>query len=310
MALDSEAARVERTPRDLGTTLNSSPRSPFKGASGSTWGYNFPWQNRFQLLPRYTPTIVNTSFAGHALLDLHEEYGNERALDLALTTPKFILEDLNRLDDGEDSFCFSYTPLDRNFVHNANLLGASLLARIAVRYDRSELLDPALCALRYSARRQRDDGSWFYAERKEQNWVDSFHTGFNLEAIRRVLNLGLMPELRSCFEKGVRFYAENFFLEDGTPKYYADRLYLVDIHAPAEAIYFFSSEIGYEELANRILNWTLDNMYDRNTGLFYFRKKGAITIKTPYMRWSEAWAFRALARYSQATPKRALENDA
>ena len=270
------------------------------GCSGAGWGYNFPWQNRFQLLPRFTPTIVNTAFAGHALLDFYEASGDEQSLDAALLAPAFMLNDLNRLDDGDDAFCFSYTPLDRNFVHNANLLGASLLARIATRYGRTELLDPSLCALRYSSRRQHEDGSWFYAERREQNWIDSFHTGFILEAIRRVLALGLAPELREGYEKGVQFYAENFFLEDGTPKYYADRLYLVDIHAPAQAISFFASEPGREELAERVLNWTLTNMRDPSTGAFYFRKKGNRVVKTLYMRWSEAWAFRALAKFAVA----------
>ena len=271
-----------------------------EGYSGAAWGYNFPWQNRFQLLPRFTPTIVNTAFAGHALLDFYEAAGDEQALDAALSTPAFILNDLNRLRDGDDSFCFSYTPLDRNFVHNANLLGASLLARIARRYARPELLDPALCALRYSARRQHDDGSWFYAERREQNWIDSFHTGFNLEAIRRVFDLGLASELREGYEKGARFYADRFFLADGTPKYYADRLYLVDIHAPAQAISFFAAEPGYEELAERVLLWTLANMYDASSGVFFFRKKGKRVVKTPYMRWSEAWGLRALVKFAVA----------
>ena len=271
-----------------------------EGYSGAGWGYNFPWQNRFQLLPRFTPTIVNTAFAGFALLDFYEASGDERSLDAALSAAAFMLGDLNRLDDGDDSFCFSYTPLDRNFVHNANLLGASLLARIATRYGRPELLDPALCALRYSVRRQHEDGSWFYAERREQNWVDSFHTGFILEAIRRVLALGLVPEFREGYEKGVQFYADAFFLEDGTPKYYADRLYLVDIHAPAQAISFFASEPGREELAERVLNWTLSNMLDPATGAFYYRKKGKRVVKTPYMRWSEAWGFRALVKFAIA----------
>ena len=112
--------------------------------------------------------------------------------------------------------------------------------------------------------------------------------------------LGLAPELREGYEKGVQFYAENFFLEDGTPKYYADRLYLVDIHAPAQAISFFASEPGREELAERVLDWTLTNMRDSSTGAFYFRKKGNRVVKTLYMRWSEAWAFRALAKFAVA----------
>lgn len=267
-------------------------RSP--NVSGSAWGYNFPWQNRYQCLPRYTPTIVNSAFAGHALLDCYEVTGNEKALELAVTIPDFMLNDLKRKTDG-DTFCFSYTPLDTNFVHNANMLGASLLARLAVKYDRLALLDPAQSALAYSMKYQHEDGSWAYAETEAQKWIDSFHTGFNLEALRRFLQLGLVPEYQQAYEKGVKFYAGNFFLPDGTPKYYHDKLYLVDIHAPAEAITFFSGEgEAYRPLVEKILNWTFANMYDTKSGLFYFRKAKSFTIKIPYMRWSEAWAFRAL----------------
>lgn len=267
-------------------------RSP--GVSGSAWGYNFPWQNRFQCLPRYTPTIVNSSFAGHALLDCYETTGNQAALDLAMSVPDFFLKDLNRKQE-QDTFCFSYTPEDQNFVHNANMLGASLLARIAVKYNRQDLLDPALAALAYSMKYQHEDGSWFYAETSAQSWIDSFHTGFNLEALRHFLKLGLVPEYQEPYERGRDYYAENFFLADGTPKYYHDRLYCVDIHAPAEALCFFAEEgEKYQELLERVRNWTMKNMYDERSGLFYFRKAEHFTIKIPYMRWSEAWAFRAL----------------
>ena len=237
---------------------------------------------------------MNSSFAGHALLDCYEATGNSKALELAKNIPDFILNDLNRKSE-DGSICFSYTPQDSNFVHNANMLGASLLARIAVKYNRSELLDPALSALAYSMKYQHDDGSWYYAEPQVQHWIDSFHTGFNLEALRHFLKLGLVPEYQNNYDRGVEFYAGNFFLADGTPKYYHDKVYLVDIHAPAEALCFFSGEGDkYRELVNRVYNWTIANMYDPRNGLFYFRKSKYFTIKTPYFRWSEAWAFRAL----------------
>ena len=270
-------------------SVHRSPRT-----SGSAWGYNFPWQNRFQCLPRDTPTIVNTAFAGHALLDCFEACGNPKALELAGSIPDFMLNDLKRKNEGE-TFCFSYTPLDTNFVHNANMLGASLLARLAVNYNRPELLDPALASLHYSMKYQHTDGSWAYAETTAQSWIDSFHTGFNLEALRRFLQLGVAGEYLKQYETGVDFYAGTFCLDVGTPIYYHDRLYLVDIHAPAEAISFFSGEGDkYRALVNKILNWTLDNMYDAGQGIFYFRKANHFTIKIPYLRWSEAWAFRAL----------------
>ncbi|MBQ9372445.1 MAG: hypothetical protein IJU03_09665 [Thermoguttaceae bacterium] len=277
-------------------------RSP--NASGAAWGYNFPWQNRFQLLPPWTPTIVNVAFIAHALLDYFDAFQDSDALDLARSSAEFILNDLNRLDVADSEFCFSYTPLDENYVHNANLLGASLLLRLAVQYDRPELYATALAAYRYTLNRQREDGAWFYAERREQHWIDSFHTGFNLEAIRRALELGALEEYRDAYHNGVRFYAYRFFEENGRPNYYADRPYLVDVHAPMEALCFFAREKDYEALTLRVANWTLENMLNRAQDGFYFRKSNFLTIKTRYMRWSQAWGFRAFAELaSQALIK-------
>jgi len=135
------------------------------------------------------------------------------------------------------------------------------------------------------------------ADTKIQGWIDSFHTGFNLQAIRYILDSGLAPEYRAAYGKGVEYYAGNFFLEDGTPKYYHDRIYPIDIHSPAQAICFFCREgKEYQDLTDRIVNWMLQNMYSRK-GFFYFRKGKSLTNRIPYMRWSQAWAFHALTEY-------------
>ena len=89
------------------------------------WGYNFDWQSRAFFVPKYTPTIVNSSFIGHALLDTFAFTNLTRAKDLALPIGTFITQSLNRLNE-DGTVCFSYTPIDHYFVHNANLLGASL----------------------------------------------------------------------------------------------------------------------------------------------------------------------------------------
>lgn len=267
-----------------------------KRYSGNCWGYNFDWQSRTSMRPAGTPTIVNTSFIGHALLDCYEFTGRQRALDMAVPIKEFILGDLQRTRlDG--MFCFSYTPVDTETVHNANLLGASILARLAQYCDDNHLTQAALASLDYSMKYQRVDGSWFYADTRIQNWIDSFHTGFNLQAIRFILDAGLASQYQAAYHKGVKYYAGNFFLEDGTPKYYHDRIYPIDIHAPAQAICFFSQEGSeYQYLTERILRWMLHNMYSGN-GFFYFRKGRLVTNRIPYMRWSQAWAFHALTDY-------------
>ena len=273
-----------------------------KGYSGSSWGYNFDWQNRVMLVPKNTPTIVNTSFIGHALLDCYEYTGNQTALDMANSIRNFILKDLNRKVEG-DVFCFSYTPIDNNYVHNANMLGASILIRLKKYCQDGRLEDAAMSSLAYSMRHQRDDGSWYYTDTPSQKWIDSFHTGFNLQAIKYFLEEGYALEYQDAYERGVSYYADNFFLKDGTPKYYHDRVYPIDIQAPAQAIALFSCmDSKYKELTDRVLRWMLDNMFTRK-GWFYYQKNKVYTNKIPYMRWSQAWVFHALTEYMVANSK-------
>jgi len=291
-ALTGEQRYLERIDHLL--NLLEQLKSP--GYSGNCWGYNFDWQSRTFLRPAGMPTVVNTSFIGHALLDCYELTGRQEALAMAIPIKDFILGDLHRTSlDG--TFCFSYTPIDMEVVHNANLLGASILARLSCYCD-DDRLKPAIAAsLGYSMRRQRDDGSWPYADTELQSWIDSFHTGFDLQAIRYILDAGLGSQYYAAFRKGVEYYAANFFLADGTPKYYHDRVYPIDIHSPAQAVCFFAREgEPYQELADRVVAWMLKNMYS-GRGFFYFRKGRFLTNRTAYMRWSQAWAFRALTEY-------------
>lgn len=267
-----------------------------KSYSGYCWGYHFDWQSRAFFIPKFTPTIVNSSFVGHALLDLYEHTGQQRALDMAVSIKDFILKDLNRTKDG-DTFCFSYTPVDKTGIHNANLLGASLLIRLFDMVGDEVLRTTALESLAYTMKYQHSDGSWFYAETSMQSWIDSYHTGFKLQAIRTFLDLGEAQSYRQNYQKGIEFYAKNFFLDDGTPTYYHDRVYPIDIHSPAEAIHFFSREgEQYHELTDRVAKWTIDNMLSAR-GDFYFRKGRTFTNKISYIRWSQAWMFHALAEY-------------
>jgi hypothetical protein len=118
-----------------------------------------------------------------------------------------------------------------------------------------------------------------------------------LESARRFLNVGEALEWQKNYKRGVQYYAQNFFLADGTPKYYDEKVYPIDIHSPAEAIYFFSGEgEEYKNLTEKIMTWMIINMWD-NSGYFYFRKMPHFTNKISYIRWSQAWGLRALTEY-------------
>ena len=72
------------------------------------------------------PTIVWTSLIGHAFLDAYEHFRKTRYLKVAASACEHILRDLERIPKA--SVCISYIPENKR-VHNANTLGASLLAR-------------------------------------------------------------------------------------------------------------------------------------------------------------------------------------
>jgi len=178
--------------------------------------------------------------------------------------------------------------LDQSFATTRGVKGSQ---------DRDIIIEYALKSLAYGMQNQHDDGSWYYAEKDTSHWIDSFHTGFNLQAIKYFLDLGYGEELRYKFDRGVDFYASRFFLKDGTPKYFHNCIYPIDIHAPAQALVFFS-RMGptYTELTRKILEWMIVNMQS-SAGYFYFQKHRHFTNRIPYMRWSQAWAFHALTEY-------------
>ena len=269
------------------------------------WGYNFNWQNRTFFAPRGTPTIVNTSFIGHAFLDAFEALNIKRYLEVARSACDFILKDLN-ISREADTICFSYTPIDNSRIYNANYLGASLLIRTYSFTHEENLLGYGKQAYEYSTRHQQDDGSWFYGEAETQNWIDSFHTGFNLEALHWYeKSLGerkYAPQIR----KGLEFYLDNFFLDDGTPKYHHNLTYPIDIHCSAQALVTLCKLKDYDSRAvptlEKVLQWTVENMQDPE-GFFYFRKGRIWRNKVPYMRWGQAWMLHGLTTVLLYEPK-------
>jgi len=275
-----------------------------KGYSGACWGYNFDWQNLVFFQPKGTPTVVATSFIANAFFEAFEVTGNQIYLDTALSSLNFVIKDLNRTKE-KNGFIFSYSPLDTSKVYNATLLGARLLAR-GYHYTKNEkykeLAEQAILPV---MDKQNANGSWIYGEAKTQNWIDSFHTGYNLECLNDYALYTKDNQFLHQFEKGFDFYLNNFFLSDGKPKYFHNKLYPIDIHAPAQLIVTLSKTGKLKEnssLANKVLDWTINNMQDKK-GYFYYQMKPYFSSKIPYMRWAQAWMFYAFSNYFNTIAK-------
>lgn len=262
------------------------------------WGYCFPWQTRTVLVPRWTPNLVCTSFAALALVDAYEDRGESRCLEMAESAAAFILDRLYWMD-GDYAAGFGYPlPSVRDQIHNANFLAASLLCKVYKHTGRKEYLDVALRCTRYSVARQHEDGGWDYGEARHQRWIDNIHTGFNLCALQSVSESVGTTEFLPALRRGLHFYLRNFILGDGAVRYYHNRTHPIDSHCVAQSIITLKAlcclESGNEALARSVLHWALAHLWD-DRGFFYYRRLRSLTIRTSYMRWTQAWMFLALA---------------
>ncbi len=272
-------------------------RSP--GWAQACWGYNFDWQQRFALVPKGSPNIICTTFAGHALLDAGERGREPSRTALAVSAADFILENLFSRESGGRS-CFRYTLVGQDEVHNANLLGAAFLCRVGRVSGDPKFLEPALEAARFSVAKQRDDGSWAYGEAPNQQWIDNFHTGFNLVALRRIREHAGTSEFDPAIRKGLDFFKARFFRDDGAPKYFPDAVFPIDIHSAAQSVITLAefSDLGPDNaaLAGKVLAWALANLRDPR-GFFYYQRRPRSTVRASFMRWSQAWMLLALATF-------------
>ena len=238
-----------------------------KGYSGACWGYNFDWQaRRLFLFPKYTPTVVATCFCATALMDAYEVTGNKKYLDIALSSADFVIKDLHRTDF-KNGFLFSYSPLPGNdTVFNASLLGSKLLACCYHYTGDEELKRLAEASVKACCEAQSEDGSWVYGMLPVQSWIDSFHTGYNLDALITYEEMTGDITYHSNIEKGFEFYIKSFFEPDGCPKYYHDRKYPIDIHCPGQLFVTLERLHKFDEyhiLAENVLNWTVEHMQDK-----------------------------------------------
>jgi hypothetical protein len=269
------------------------------GFEGISWGYNFPWQARAFYVPIGMPNIVTTVFVADAFLDYFENSKFEEGIDIAKDSCEFILKHLTLFED-EDLLCFGYIPGGNARVHNANMLGAALMTRV-YRYTGDEkYLEKSRKSMTYSMQALTGEYLWPYGERDHHKFIDNFHTGFNLVALKKWMDYTSDYTWISKLEKAYNKFLKTFWLENGCPKYYHDSLYPIDIHCSAQGIVTCLELTEFNKqsiaLAYQIAKWAIENMQDKK-GYFYYQKTRYYTNKISYIRWSQAWMFYALSLY-------------
>jgi hypothetical protein len=141
-----------------------------------------------------------------------------------------------------------------------------------------------------------------YGELPTQQWIDNFHTGYNLSGLRSIDRSLGSSEFESSVQRGFKFYRDHFFTVEAAPRYFHNHTYPIDGHCAAQSILtlleFKDLDPSNAGLADRVFDWTMKNLWDER-GFFFYRRLPFMTIKTSYMRWVQAWMLLALATLAE-----------
>jgi len=294
-------------------TWLSNHRSP--GYSFPGWGYPFDWQSDV-LIPKGTPSAVVSSIVGDAFWKAYRAFGDQTYLDVCAGICRFFLTSLNIETMAPDIICFSYTPLDRFRVHNANLFVAEFLLRIGKETGTTVFWDMGRRAAQFALSEQNMDGSIYYWGRagaaSRIGRIDHYHSGFELRLLHRIAGLTGENVFRTAALRYAAFYRDRLLLPAGfgcIPKMRPGRVYPVDIHSCAEAL-LVQAEAGSlfpdsDRLLDGLLLWILPRMgLKKGSFAFSLQKIGPLIWKQkiPYIRWGQAWMLYALSEVLSIPP--------
>ena len=284
------------------------------------WGYPFDWVWRGGTIKRQTPLITTTPYCYEAFLQIQQLTDRDSDLrpltsdlclmDVLASIARHAANDIKDFRTSETASSCSYTPFDEGGVVNAAAYRAFLLTSASQLFSREDYWPIAERNLNFVLENQNLDGSWPYAVDGVRDFIDHFHTCFVMKALAKIQMLTGHKACGDALAKGVAYYLENLFAEDGLPKPFskAPRLtvYKRELYDCAECINlclllrhrFPQLETTLKTVVEGILkDWI------KPDGSFRSRRLHLGWDNVPMHRWGQAQMFRSLAYYLRETAK-------
>lgn len=263
-------------------------------AGDRAWGYPFDVQTRWSFYPAGSPNVVVTTFGGSALL----ESGVEHLVARGRQAAEWVADEL-----WNDQGFFGYHPTADVNIHNANLLGASLVH--AGAGGDTAAADRVATAVRRTLAAQAPDGSFPYGEGAGLEWADSFHTGFVLTCLDRLEDVD--PGVTEALRRGAQHF-EQFFDAQGRAKMWVDKDFPEDAHSAGTGLTTLSMLVrrglvepsALERVAERVLNAGLHN----GRAVHRRYRWGRTTVR--YLRWCDAHVALGLVDAARALTRDAV----
>ena len=270
---------------------------------GYTLGFSFDIALKTYASNPSESSLIISLFAIYAFIEYYKIYKDEKILELVLSFENIIDKQLPKFA-GLYSLWYSYNFNKKNEVYNVTAKIGRFYSHLYMIKKVKKYEQIIIKILNYLREKQRADGSWAYSV--VNSYSDGFHTAFILEAIWHMLAVVDTDDYYKIFNIGLDNYKTNLFERFEKPLHYHKihrpplfrrLLFDSEIRDCATAIILFS-KIGEIDFAERIINWTIRNLYNQQKGYFYFFKNKIYTNKIEYIRW-QAWMLLALTTFNR-----------
>ena len=268
------------------------------------WGYPFNWVTRNGTIKEQTPLITTTPYCYEAFLQVFELTAQDELKSILESTARHAATDIKNFGTSEKASSCSYTPFDKGGVVNAAAYRAFLLTSASKVLATEDYWKIAERNLNFVLEAQNPDGSWFYAVDGVRDFIDHYHTCFVMKSLAKIYRLTGYEPCKDALSKGIKYYLENLFDEEGLPKPFskAPRLtvYKRELYDCAECTNlclllrdrFPQLESTLQKVIEGILNdWI------KPDGSFRSRRLHLGWDNVPMHRWGQSQMFRSLAYY-------------
>jgi hypothetical protein len=279
------------------------------------WGYPFDWVTGTGVIPAGTPLITTTPYAFEAFLQMEQLQPNMKWRRILESIARHVCSDIKDIKLSETSSTCCYTPFDKVGVVNASAYRAFTLVSAAKFFGDNHFMETARPNLNFVLQSQNDDGSWPYAMDGKRKFVDHFHTCFVMKALAKIYFLTGDDDCLNALGRGVDFYLENLFSENGMPRPFAKAprltVYRHELYDCAECInlclllrnHFPQLEKTLETvIAGFLTDWV------KPDGSFRSRQLMFGWDNVPMHRWGQSQMFRSLAFYLKEARAAHLEH--
>jgi len=268
------------------------------------WGYPFDWVTRNGIIKRQTPLITTTPYVYEAFLQLYATDPRPEWRTVLASVAKHAYTDIKTFPTSVAASSCSYSPFDGGGVINAAAYRAFLLTSASKVFSDDRYWATAERNLNFVLEAQNPDGSWFYAVDGVRDFVDHFHTCFVLKALAKIYALTGHKGCLAALGRGVRYYLDNLFDEEGLPKPFARAprltVYKRELYDCAECInvcLLLRHEFPRLNQTLEVVVAEIVNHWIKPDGSFRSRQLLFGWDNVPMHRWAQSQMFRSLALF-------------